>query len=146
MSTPLRVRLYHGAWNRNDDGHWIFQRKPSDLGYTVLVKPTETLEDLERIIRDRYRLNAATPLSMAYHPPEWILEPEGTRTPPTTLCSTAAVEEMMGLRSWYAELTVCVTSGAEEVAHYQFLTNTNVSIGGANFVFTGYYNYLLYNI
>lgn len=137
MSTPLRVRLYHGAWRRLEDGHWTFQRKPSDLGYTVLVKPTETLEDLETIIRDRYKLNADTPLSMAYHPPEWLLEPEGTRTPPTTLTSTGDVEEMMGLRTWYAELTLCVTSGAEDVAHYQFLTNTTYSIGGATFVFTG---------
>ncbi|CAN7127030.1 unnamed protein product [Brassica rapa subsp. narinosa] len=119
MSTPLRVRLYHGAWKRLEDGHWTFQRKPSDLGYTVLVKPTETLEDLETIIRDRYKLNGDTPLSMAYHPPEWLLEPEGTRTPPTTLTSTGDVEEMM------------------DVAHYQFLTNTTFSIGGATFVFTG---------
>ncbi|CAN6998028.1 unnamed protein product [Brassica rapa subsp. trilocularis] len=107
MSTSLRPRLFHGAWNWNEDGNWIFQRKPSDLGYTVLVKPDETFEDLETIIRDRYRLTAATPLSLAYHPPEWLLEPEGTRTPPTTLTSTSDVEEMMGLRSWYAELT-CV--------------------------------------
>ncbi|KAH0909150.1 LOW QUALITY PROTEIN: hypothetical protein HID58_032471 [Brassica napus] len=53
MSTALRVRLAHGAWDRNDDGHWTFQRKPTALGYTVLIKPTETLEDLETIIRDQ---------------------------------------------------------------------------------------------
>ncbi|WZZ78916.1 hypothetical protein YC2023_099488 [Brassica napus] len=98
MSTPLRVRLFYGAWRRNEDGHWTFQRKPSDLGYTVLVKPTETLEDLETIIRDHYRLPRDTPLSMAYHPPEWFLEPEGTRRPPTTLTTTEAVQEMMELR------------------------------------------------
>ncbi|KAH0926306.1 hypothetical protein HID58_018562, partial [Brassica napus] len=136
MSTSLRPRLFHGAWNQNEDGHWIFQRKPSDLGYTVLVKQDETFEDLETIIRDRYRLTAAIPLSLAYHPPEWLLEPEGTRTPPTTLTSTSDVKEMMGLRSWYAELTLCVTSGAEDVSHYQFLTNTTFSIRRATFVFT----------
>lgn len=136
MSTPLRVRLFYGAWRRNEDGHWTFQRKPSDLGYTVLVKPTETLEDLEIIIRDHYRLPRDTPLSMAYHPPEWLLEPEGTRRPPTTLTTTEAVQEMMELRTWFTELKLCVTSGAEEVANYQFLTNTTFSIGGAMFVFS----------
>ena len=139
MSTPLRVRLFHGAWTRNDDGHWTFQRKPTDLGYTVLVKPTETLADLETIIRDRYKLPLETPLSMAYHPPEWLLEPEGTRTPPTTLTTNEAVQEMMELRTWFTELKLCVTSGAEEVANYQFLTNTTFSIGGATFVFSGQY-------
>ncbi|KAL0759977.1 hypothetical protein Bca101_076127 [Brassica carinata] len=69
MSTPLRVSLYHGAWQPNDDGYWIFQRKPSDLGYTVLVKPNETFGDLETIIRYRYKLKPETPLAMAYHPP-----------------------------------------------------------------------------
>nr|VDC90304.1 unnamed protein product [Brassica rapa] len=66
MSTALRVRLAHGAWDRNDDGHWTFQRKPTALGYTVLIKPTETLEDLETIIRDRFKLYPDTPLVMAY--------------------------------------------------------------------------------
>ncbi|KAH0867711.1 hypothetical protein HID58_074736 [Brassica napus] len=69
MSTPLRVSLYHRAWQRNDDGYWIFQRKPSDLEYTVLVKPNESFDDLETIIRDRYKLKPKTPLAMAYHPP-----------------------------------------------------------------------------
>lgn len=118
MSTPLRIRLFHGAWTRNVEGHWIFQRKPSDLGYTVLVKPTQTLGELEIIVRDRYRLNDDTPLSMAYHPPQWMLGAEGTRSPPTTLTSTDDVAEMMGIRSSFPELKLCVTSGAEQVAHY----------------------------
>ncbi|CAF2055332.1 unnamed protein product [Brassica oleracea] len=97
MSTPSPVRLFCGAWRRNDDGYWIFQRKPSDLGYRVLIKPTETFEGLETIIRDRYNLKPETPLSLAYHPPEWMLEPEGTRTPPTTITKTSEVEAMMRL-------------------------------------------------
>ncbi|CAN7073747.1 unnamed protein product [Brassica oleracea var. botrytis] len=110
MATPLRVSLYHGAWQRNDDGYWIFQRKPSDLGYMVLVKPTENFEDLEIIIRDRYKLKPETPLAMAYHPPEWMLEPDGTRRPPITV----------------------------NVAHFQFLNKTTFTVGGATFVFNGY--------
>lgn len=77
MSTPLRVSLYHGAWQRNDDGYWIFQRKPSDLRYTVLVEPTKSFEDLETIIRDRYKLKPETPLPMAYHPRNGCLNQMG---------------------------------------------------------------------
>ncbi|CDY19598.1 BnaA05g20060D [Brassica napus] len=137
MSTALPVRLFHGAWRRNDDGYWIFQRKPSDLGYTVLINPTETFESLQSIIRDHYNFQPDTPFTLAYHPPEWLLEPEGTRTPPTPITKTSEVEAMMSLRSWYAELTLCVSSGPEDVAHYQFLSNTTFSVGGATFVFTG---------
>ncbi|KAG2315015.1 hypothetical protein Bca4012_065818 [Brassica carinata] len=125
MSTPLSVRLFYGVWRHNDDGYWIFQRKPSDLGYTVLIKPTETFEDLETRIRERYKLKTETPLSLSYHPPEWMLEPKGTRTPPTTIARTSDVEAMMHLSSWFAELKLC------------FLTKTTFSIGGATFVFSG---------
>ncbi|KAL0742559.1 hypothetical protein Bca4012_084072 [Brassica carinata] len=137
MSSPLPVRLFHGAWKRGEDGHWTFHRRPSDLGYTVLVKRNEKMEDLESIIRAHYNLNAEIPLALAYHPPMWLLEPEGTRRPPTTITSTETVEAMMGIRSWFAELFLCVSSGAEDVAYYQFLCETTFSIGGATFVFSG---------
>ncbi|CAN6907121.1 hypothetical protein Bca4012_076491 [Brassica carinata] len=138
MSTPLRVSLYHGAWQRNDKGYWIFQRKPSDLGYTVLVKPKESFEELETIIRDRYKLKPETPLAMAYHPPEWMLEPDGTRRLPITVSTTSEVEAMIHLRSWFTDLKLCISSGYEDVAHFQFLNKTTFTVGGATFVFNGY--------
>lgn len=42
---------------------------------------------------------------------------------------------MMSLRSWFVELTLCVSSGAEDVGYYQFLCETTLTIGGATFVF-----------
>ncbi|KAL0846363.1 hypothetical protein Bca101_019609 [Brassica carinata] len=133
MATPLRLTLYHGAWGRQDDGHWTFHRKPSDLGYTILVKPTETAEDLETLIRDHYKLKPETPMVMSYHPPDSMLEPNGTRRPPITLMTTSQVETMMHIRSWFAELKLCVSSSSEDVAHYQFLTETTFSVGDATF-------------
>lgn len=137
MANTLNLRLFHGAWRRSEDGHWTFQRKPSDLGYTIFVKRSETFEDLEALIRERYNLNRDTPLVLSYHPPDWMLEPEGTRTPPTTLTTTAQVATMMQIRSWFAELTLCVSTGAEDVAYYQFLNNTTFTVGDATFVFKG---------
>ncbi|CAN6801849.1 hypothetical protein Bca4012_076245 [Brassica carinata] len=138
MSTPLRVSLYHRAWQRNDDGYWIFQRKPSDLEYMVLVKPNESFDDLETIIRDRYKLKPETPLAMAYHPPEWMLELDGTRRPPITVSTNSEVEAMMHLRSGFTDLKLCISSGYEYVGHFQFLNKTTFTVGGATFVFNGY--------
>lgn len=138
MANRLRVSLYHGAWERNDDGYWIFQRKPNDLGYSVLVKPTESFQDLETIIRDRYALKSEVPLAMAYHPPDWMLKPDGTRRPPITVSTTSEVAAMMSLRSWFSELKLCISSGYEEVAHFHFLKKTTFTVGDATFVFNGY--------
>ncbi|KAJ4910155.1 hypothetical protein Rs2_04776 [Raphanus sativus] len=137
MTTVLRVCLFRGAWQRNDDGYWIFQRKPSDLGYSVLIKPTETFEGLETIIRDRYNLKVETPLAMAYHPPDWMLEPDGTQRPPIAVTTKSEVEAMMSLRTWFPELKLCISSGCEDVAHYHFLSKTTFTIGGATFIING---------
>lgn len=64
-----------------------------------MVKPTETVEDLETLICDRYQLKHETPMVMSYHPPEWMLEPDGTRTPPITLRTTSQIETMMHIGS-----------------------------------------------
>ncbi|KAJ4876225.1 Uncharacterized protein Rs2_41243 [Raphanus sativus] len=138
MGTTLRVSLYHGAWNRNDDGFWNFQRKPSDLGYSVLIKPTETFENVQTIIRARYQIGNETSLAMAYHPPEWMLEPDGTRRPLLTVSSNSEVEAMMHLRSWFTDLKLCISSGYKDVANFHFLMKTTFTVGDATFVFNGY--------
>ncbi|CAN6801686.1 unnamed protein product [Brassica oleracea var. botrytis] len=75
---------------------------------------------------------------MTYHPPEWMLEPDGTRRPPITVSTTSEVEAMMHLRSWFTDLKICISSGYEDVGHFQFLNNTKFTVGGATFVFNGY--------
>ncbi|KAL0877607.1 hypothetical protein Bca101_027313 [Brassica carinata] len=138
MASPLRVQLYHGSWQRNEDGHWSFQRKSSDLGYIILIKPIETFEDLEKLVHDCYNMNPEKPLVMFYQLPAFMLEPEGTHRPPITIMTTAEVEAMMRVKAWFYELKPCVTSGPEDVANHQFLNITTFSIGGATFVFKGY--------
>lgn len=137
MNAALPVRLYYGAWQRNEDGYWIFQRKPSDLGFSVLVNSTKAFEGLENLIRERYNLKTETPLAMAYHPPEWMLEPDGTRIAPATVAENDDVAEMMSLRSWFPGLILCVSAGPEDVASFQFLMQTTFRMRGATFVFDG---------
>lgn len=64
-----------------------------------MVKPTVSVEDLETLIRDRYQLKHQTPMVMSYHPPEWMLEPDGTRTHPITLRTSSQVETMIHIGS-----------------------------------------------
>ncbi|WZZ35933.1 hypothetical protein YC2023_019334 [Brassica napus] len=65
-------------------------------------------------------------------------EPDGTRRPPITVSTTSEVEAMMHLRSWFTDLKLCISSGYEDVAHFQFLNKTTFTVGGATFVFNGY--------
>ncbi|XP_013619919.1 PREDICTED: uncharacterized protein LOC106326495 [Brassica oleracea var. oleracea] len=61
------------------------------------------------MIRELYKLKPETPMVMAYHPPDWMLEPVGTRTLPITLTTTSQVATMMSIHSWWSELKLCVS-------------------------------------
>ncbi|CAN6898324.1 unnamed protein product [Brassica oleracea] len=85
---------------------------------------------------------------MTYHPPEWMLEPDGTRRPPITVSTTSEVEAMMHLRSWFTDLKLCISSGYEDVGHFQFLNNTTFTVDGATFFkkcFNAYNDFVGYN-
>lgn len=130
MSTPLKLKVLYGAWERSVDGQWTFHRRPSDLGYNVLVSPTVAFDSFEKLIRERYNLNSGTPMVMAYHQPDVFLGVNGTRTPPVIVSSSATVQEMLDIRAWFDEVKLCLTTGAEAVAHFQFLMNTPFSMPG----------------
>ncbi|WZZ70978.1 hypothetical protein YC2023_082348 [Brassica napus] len=67
-----------------------------------------------------------------------MLELDGTRRPPITVSTTSEVEAMMHLRSGFTDLKLCISSGYEDVGHFQFLNKTTFTVGGATFVFNGY--------
>ena len=66
-----------------------------------------------------------------------MLEPDGTRRPPITVSTTSEVEAMMHLRLWFTDLKLCISSGHEDVSHFQFLNKTTFTVGGATLVFNG---------
>ncbi|CAN7054499.1 unnamed protein product [Brassica oleracea var. botrytis] len=107
MNSRQVLRVIHGAWNLHQNGEWSFERKTNDLGFPAIVR---TL-------------------------PEWMLIPDGNKTPPITILQTPDVQVMMAVRAWFADLALCVTIGAEDVAHYQFFCRADFNIGSSSYKF-----------
>ncbi|KAG2266065.1 hypothetical protein Bca52824_073144 [Brassica carinata] len=72
---------------------------------------------------------------MTYRLPEWMLIPNGNNTPPNTILETPDVQVMMAVRAWFADLTLCVTIGAEDVARSQFFCRADFNIGSSSYKF-----------
>ncbi|KAF3593015.1 hypothetical protein DY000_02023365 [Brassica cretica] len=107
MNSRQVLRVIHGAWNLHQNGEWSFERKTNDLGFPAIVR---TL-------------------------PEWMLIPDGSKTPPITILQTLDVQVMMAVRAWFADLALFVTIGAEDVARYQFFCRADFNIGSSSYKF-----------
>lgn len=135
MNSRQVLRVIQGAWYLHQNGEWSFERKPNDLGFPAIVRTSENFESLDRIVRSLYNLPLETPIGMTYRLPEWMLVPDGNKTPPITIQETPDVEVMMAVRAWFADLTLFVTIGAEDVARYQFFCRTDFNIGSSSYKF-----------
>ena len=135
MNSRQVLRVVHGAWNLHQNGEWSFERKTNNLGFPAIVRMSENFDSLERIVRSLYNLAIETPISMTYRLPEWMLIPDGNKTPPITILQTPDVQVMMAVRAWFADLALCVTIGAEDVAHYQFFCRADFNIGSSSYKF-----------
>ncbi|CAF1963276.1 unnamed protein product [Brassica napus] len=135
MNSRQVLRVIHGAWNLHQNGEWSFERKTNDLGFPAIVRTSETFDSLERMVRSLYNLAIETPISMTYRLPEWMLIPDGNNTPPNTILETPDVQVMMAVRAWFADLTLCVTIGAEDVARSQFFCRADFNIGSSSYKF-----------
>ncbi|KAH0873740.1 hypothetical protein HID58_071102, partial [Brassica napus] len=131
MNSRQVLRVIHRAWSLHQNGEWSFERKTNDLGFPAIVRTSETFDSLERIVRSLYNLAIKTPISMTYRLPEWMLIPNGNNTPPITILETPDVQVMMA----FADLTLCVTIGAEDVARYQFFCRADFNIGSTSYKF-----------
>ncbi|WZZ70980.1 hypothetical protein YC2023_082350 [Brassica napus] len=135
MNSRQVLRDIHGAWNLHQNGEWSFERKTNDLGFPAIVRMSENFDSLERIIRSLYNLSIGTPILMTYRLPEWMLIPDGNKTPPITILQTPDVQVMMAVRAWFADLTLSVTIGAEDVSRYQFFCRADFNIGSSSYKF-----------
>ncbi|KAL0898289.1 hypothetical protein Bca101_082255 [Brassica carinata] len=64
-----------------------------------------------------------------------MLLPQGNKTPPTTIASTAVLSWLLHGRPWLGELSLLVTMGPRAVAEYEFLCRTNFCIGNTTYTF-----------
>ncbi|CAN6924700.1 unnamed protein product [Brassica oleracea] len=135
MNSRQVLRVIHGAWNLHQNGEWSFERKTNNLGFPAIVRTSENFDSLERIVRSLYNLAIETPISMTCRLPEWMLIPDGNKTPPITILKTPDVQVMMAVRAWFADLTLCVTIGAEDVARYQFFCRADFNFGYSSYKF-----------
>ncbi|KAJ4879950.1 Uncharacterized protein Rs2_37004 [Raphanus sativus] len=131
------VRLWRGDWKKQPNGDWIFFEDPSDFGFGALIGEGETFESLMTIVRMRYQLANTTPVVLSYQLPDHMLVQAGRRSPPITLSTTADVGVMLTVRDWYAEQTVNVTIGPQNVAMYHFHRRDNFVVRGRTFVVDG---------
>ncbi|KAL0741774.1 hypothetical protein Bca4012_083287 [Brassica carinata] len=114
------VRFWRGEWKKNGEEEWEFVTHPEDFGYTVLINETASYE---------------TPLVISYRLPTCMLLPQGNKTPPTTIASTAVLSWLLHGRPWLGELSLLVTMGPRAVAEYEFLCRTNFCIGNTTYTF-----------
>lgn len=131
------MRLWRGDWKKQPNGDWIFFEDPSDFGFGALIGEGETFESLMTIVRMRYQLANTTPVVLSYQLPDHMLVQAGRRSPPITLSTTADVGVMLTVRDWYAEQTVNVTIGPQNVAMYHFHRRDNFVVRGRTFVVDG---------
>ncbi|CAG7878668.1 unnamed protein product [Brassica rapa] len=131
------VRIVQGVWEKSATGEWEFDENPSTEAETVLITPNDPFEGLVEMIRIRLDLGVLTPVALTYQLPDWMLLPEGRRTPPVTLATDKDVETMLSVREYMTQPVMYVTSGPELVAKYQFLCRSPFKIGERSFLGEG---------
>ncbi|KAJ4891756.1 Uncharacterized protein Rs2_31504 [Raphanus sativus] len=131
------VIIAQGVWEKSPAGVWMFVENLATERETVLINPKDRLEGLVEMIRIRLDLGVLTPVVLTYQLPEWMLDPEGPRTPPMTLATNNDVETMLSVTEYMTDKVMYVTSGPELVAKYQFLCRTPFKIGGRSFLGEG---------
>lgn len=129
--------LLQGLWTKADNGDWSFEEIPDYQRESLIINRTDSLEGLIERIRITLNLGILTPVVLTYQLPEWMLLPDGPRTPPTTLLSDKDVETMSSVSEYMTEAFLYVTSGPEHVAKYHFQRRYPFTVGDKNFLQEG---------
>ncbi|CAH8319955.1 unnamed protein product [Eruca vesicaria subsp. sativa] len=131
------LHLEQGVWVKDHMGAWSFMNTVDYYGEAILARENETFEDFQNIVRMRLELAPDTPLALTYQWPEWMLVPNRPRPQLVNISETRDVEVMMSLIDSRDLLVLFVTSGAEDVARYQFYGWTSFLFGNTRFVGPG---------
>ncbi|KAL0704599.1 hypothetical protein Bca4012_071024 [Brassica carinata] len=129
--------LLQGLWTKADNGDWSFEEIPDYQRESLIINRTDSFEGLIERIRITLNLGILTPVVLTYQLPEWMLLPDGPRTPPTTLLGDKDVETMTSVSDYMTEVFLYVTSGPEHVAKYHFQRRYPFTVGEKNFLQEG---------
>uniref|UniRef100_A0A0D3A094 Uncharacterized protein n=1 Tax=Brassica oleracea var. oleracea TaxID=109376 RepID=A0A0D3A094_BRAOL len=95
--------LLQGLWTKSDNGVWSFEEIPDYQRESLIINKTDSFEGLIERIRITLNLGILTPVVLTYQLPEWMLLPDGPRTPLTTLLVDKDVETMTSVSDYMTE-------------------------------------------
>ncbi|CAF2157206.1 unnamed protein product [Brassica napus] len=130
-------RLVMGLWSKSSNGDWSFQETGSGHDESLIINRNDSFEGVLERIRIMVDLGILTPVALTYQLPDWMLEPEGAKSPPITLLCDKDVEIMSTVSDYMYDPVLYVTSGPEQVAKYQFYCRSPFKIDETTYLKDG---------
>uniref|UniRef100_M4CDT2 Uncharacterized protein n=1 Tax=Brassica campestris TaxID=3711 RepID=M4CDT2_BRACM len=140
-SLPARmgqlIRVSSGDWTKGPDGIWRFEVAPSEEEHYILANRNDKISGVMSLVREELGIGKNTPMILSYHLPRSLRPPVGCTAPPNYVLTTQDLRFLLTLQEWTKEVELCVTFGALNVAHYQFLRRESFTIGDRTFLSDG---------
>ncbi|CAN7111890.1 unnamed protein product [Brassica rapa subsp. narinosa] len=140
-SLPARmgqlIRVSSGDWTKGPDGIWRFEVAPSEEEHYILANRNDKIPGVMSLVREELGIGENTPMVLSYHLPRSLRPPVGCTAPPNYVLTTQDLRFLLTLQEWTKEVELCVTFGALNVAHYQFLRRESFTIGDRTFLSDG---------
>ncbi|CAF2272051.1 unnamed protein product [Brassica rapa] len=139
-SLPARmgqlILVSSGDWTKGPDGIWRFEVAPSEEEHYILAR-NDKIPGVMSLVREELGIGKNTPMILSYHLPRSLRPPVGCTAPPNYVLTTQDLRFLLTLQEWTKEVELCVTFGALNVAHYQFLRRESFTIGDRTFLSDG---------
>ncbi|XP_056854590.1 uncharacterized protein LOC130504039 [Raphanus sativus] len=137
MQMGKLVRVRSGHWSKTDDDVWTFNQDPSEMEQFIIASSNEEFESLKNLVREELCIAPQTPVVLSYQLPLQMLMPSESTSAPTRLLSSGDVEVMMSVHEWTNEVQIYATSGAANVAKFQFLFREPFTVGDTTYLSGG---------
>ena len=130
------ILVSSGDWTKGPDGIWRFEVAPSEEEHYILAR-NDKIPGVMSLVREELGIGKNTPMILSYHLPRSLRPPVGCTAPPNYVLTTQDLRFLLTLQEWTKEVELCVTFGALNVAHYQFLRRESFTIGDRTFLSDG---------
>ncbi|KAL0712395.1 hypothetical protein Bca4012_019373 [Brassica carinata] len=133
LSMGRLIRVRSGKWEKSVEGSWRFDADSEVFEQFILAQSNEEIESLRRLVREELCIAPTTPMLLTYKLPPCMIDLEDSQSKPTNVETSLDVEVMMSVDEWTKDVQLCVTQGALEVAKYQFLCRSPLTIEAGHF-------------